>query len=368
MDELQTTQSQLLEIEGRNVSLRITKLEEVINETTKQFVSRLSEEFEMNDPIPQCDLNIDVKKRLKFISKFRGVKVRRTRDMDYSLQKGLNWLNGKRAKEYSKNLFIDFLDCVHNHATLIAHLFENDNSRNYHFLFTSLRFKILAGVLEAYFDPRSEYATSKPLICYNSLKYPDMAHKLRDFGLNVNVDVKKIPDVFHEYAEKYYKNYLDLKKQQKNALLPSVPLMPFSMDDFNFCFCPYPVRQNNLQPVIQSSRECSNTLCALRMRQKDNEIKQLKSEKKDLETKLKNEKLKAEKLEKSLKDVNAKKQKQIHDFHLKKIIRASTAQLDVFPFLPEIDLFAPFDPFDPLVDRMDIDDSSTHVNSVNFFS
>ena len=105
-------------IEGRNINNRCQTLETLINATVHDVNNRLFGDSDKDDhqltfkygPISTDEM----KEYISYIHKWKGLTSTAKIPTTYKEYetKARNWLNGRRAKKYSNNLFVDMIQSV----------------------------------------------------------------------------------------------------------------------------------------------------------------------------------------------------------------------------------------------------------------
>lgn len=202
LSKLQTEiHSILKEIEYRNITRRTECLIQVVNAKADKLCENCPEKP------PTFNAHINPSAYLGFIDEFEGVKVRKLEKRVCTLEKGKHWLNGRRAGEYSKTLFVEYLVVLEQYAFQLACWKEQDETKM-QMLNLALRLDFLTSMLKAKYQPYSEHACPKPLICTNAFKNAFRA-RIKNWGLNVKsgVSIQELADIVQKEARYYFECY-----------------------------------------------------------------------------------------------------------------------------------------------------------------
>eukprot|EP01083_Nonionella_stella_P266531 901517_1 len=233
--------AELLKSEPQNIAIRAESCENVINGAAMVLNATIpltSNQLQNQSQLRyQCHVN--VASHLQFLLRWPGlriacasIKAPRTR-REYE-KKSKNWLNGRRAPNYSKTLFPFFITEAEQYSLRSAQHLHPQHKHKQLLYFKALFHKILAGLCGQAVS-FNDQAKKAPFFCKNSV---ERKGKLRDILQSYATDhpyVQGFPSCFEEAVDHFTKKSNEYMAQYQEIECKQVQESKQSCDDDGKC-------------------------------------------------------------------------------------------------------------------------------------
>eukprot|EP01083_Nonionella_stella_P078339 214333_1 len=230
----------LLESEPQNIAIRTQHCETVINDAVKSLNTTAANQLPNQLPsIPRYRSRVDILKHLQFLSDWPGLRISHTsirapRTRKEYEKKSKNWLNGRRAPNYSRTLFPYFITDAERYSLRIAQLMHPHDNRKQSLYCKCLIHNILARLCGTVVS-LNDQAKKAPFFCKNSMQRKGV---LRDILQSYATDhpyVQGFPSCFEEAVDHFTKKSNEYMAQYQEIECKQVQESKQSCDDDGKC-------------------------------------------------------------------------------------------------------------------------------------